>query len=441
MATVHTTARGTEPYDKVYCLGYQVHHEDWPPYPRINKLRQTFLDRGYDVDVERLRLVTESYQQHEHLPEKLKVAYAFENVLLHCGIEIYDDDLIVGEIASPVKSAPIYPEFSVNWILDEVQNHPFEEREHDQFYIRNEKEKQEILDLCSWWKGRTLDDYINVRLDDDQLKGSEAGKKIYQTNLYHYAGTGHLAVDYARLMRLGFDGLLERAKQKLAALDMHDPEFCTKREFYQAVIIMHSAVKKYIERYANRVPASAALVQAVQNAQTAPAAGETPEAAGPYAPLMKAVEKGLKGEAAAQTRALLETKEALELVDEALIPALDIVGNKYEKGTLYLPQLLQAPRPPFPVKEQDASERRAQELPHGAAARPRSHQAPESRGGLPPSPSPCAGRLPGPFFQEPPGAYRDNAEPWGAESQEPDSRAGDTRPPARRADCARSSWF
>jgi len=33
MATVHTTARGTEPYDKVYCLGYQVHHEDaLPPH-------------------------------------------------------------------------------------------------------------------------------------------------------------------------------------------------------------------------------------------------------------------------------------------------------------------------------------------------------------------------------------------------------------------------
>ena len=78
MAAVHTQARGTEPYDKVYCLGYQVHHEDWSPYPRINRLRQTFLDRGYDVDVERLRLVTQSYRQHEHLPEKLKVAYAFE---------------------------------------------------------------------------------------------------------------------------------------------------------------------------------------------------------------------------------------------------------------------------------------------------------------------------------------------------------------------------
>ena len=101
---------------------------------------------------------------------------------------------------------------------------------------------------------------------------------------------------------------------------------------------------RYIERYANRVPASTALAQANQNAVEAQGAqpGDAAEVSGPYAPLIKAVEKGLKGEAAAQTRALLETKEALELVDEALIPALDIVGNKYEKGTLYLPQLLQA---------------------------------------------------------------------------------------------------
>ena len=101
---------------------------------------------------------------------------------------------------------------------------------------------------------------------------------------------------------------------------------------------------RYIERYANRVPASTALAQANQNAVAAQGAqpGGAAEVSGPYAPLIKAVEKGLKGEAAAQTRALLETKEALELVYEALIPALDIVGNKYEKGTLYLPQLLQA---------------------------------------------------------------------------------------------------
>ena len=98
---------------------------------------------------------------------------------------------------------------------------------------------------------------------------------------------------------------------------------------------------KYIERYANRVPASTALAKVAQTAAVAQSS-ETAEVSGPYAPLMKAVEKGLKGEAAAQTRALLEEKEPLELVDDALIPALDIVGNKYEKGTLFLPQLLQA---------------------------------------------------------------------------------------------------
>ena len=101
---------------------------------------------------------------------------------------------------------------------------------------------------------------------------------------------------------------------------------------------------KYIERYADRVPASTALAQAAKAAPAAAASGaaETAEHTGPYAALMKAVEKGLKGDAAAQTRALLAEKEPLEVVDEALIPALDIVGVKYEKGTLFLPQLLQA---------------------------------------------------------------------------------------------------
>ena len=103
---------------------------------------------------------------------------------------------------------------------------------------------------------------------------------------------------------------------------------------------------RYIARYANQVPASAALAKAMQDkaASGVPAAAEAagPTVSGPYAPLMKAVEQGLKGEAAACTKALLAEKEPLELVDEALIPALDIVGVKYEKGKLFLPQLLQA---------------------------------------------------------------------------------------------------
>ena len=65
MTNTHTTACGTEPFDKNYCIGYQVHHEDWSPFPRVNHLRQTFLDGKYWIDIERLRLVTETYQKYE----------------------------------------------------------------------------------------------------------------------------------------------------------------------------------------------------------------------------------------------------------------------------------------------------------------------------------------------------------------------------------------
>ena len=54
------------------------------------------------------------------------------------------------------------------------------------------------------------------------------------------------------------------------------------------------------------------------------------------------VVKGLKEEAKTVTSQLLKTHEPLQIVNEYLIPALDEVGEKYEKGILFLPQLIQA---------------------------------------------------------------------------------------------------
>ena len=52
--------------------------------------------------------------------------------------------------------------------------------------------------------------------------------------------------------------------------------------------------------------------------------------------------RGLKGEARAAAEAALAEKEPLEVVNTSLIPALDVVGDGFEKGTVFLPQLLQA---------------------------------------------------------------------------------------------------
>ena len=61
---------------------------------------------------------------------------------------------------------------------------------------------------------------------------------------------------------------------------------------------------------------------------------------GAMADLALAVEKGLKEQAGRAAELALETAQPLDVVNQCMIPALDLVGKKFEKGTLYLPQLL-----------------------------------------------------------------------------------------------------
>ena len=56
--------------------------------------------------------------------------------------------------------------------------------------------------------------------------------------------------------------------------------------------------------------------------------------------LQDSIIRGLKEKAAAQTQELLREREPMSLINEEIIPALDIVGQGFEKKTVYLPQLL-----------------------------------------------------------------------------------------------------
>lgn len=58
--------------------------------------------------------------------------------------------------------------------------------------------------------------------------------------------------------------------------------------------------------------------------------------------LEKLILQGLKNSTRKITERLLEEKTELQIVNEYLIPALDKVGEKYEKGEIFLPQLIQA---------------------------------------------------------------------------------------------------
>lgn len=58
--------------------------------------------------------------------------------------------------------------------------------------------------------------------------------------------------------------------------------------------------------------------------------------------IFTAVYNGLKSEGAAVTKRLLETTDAMQIVNEMLIPALDKVGDDFEKNKIFLPQLIQS---------------------------------------------------------------------------------------------------
>lgn len=58
--------------------------------------------------------------------------------------------------------------------------------------------------------------------------------------------------------------------------------------------------------------------------------------------LFHALEKGMKGETVHAVQKLLETKDEMTVVNDYLIPALDKVGQGFEKGTIFLPQMMQA---------------------------------------------------------------------------------------------------
>ena len=70
--------------------------------------------------------------------------------------------------------------------------------------------------------------------------------------------------------------------------------------------------------------------------------GAAPTAAASGRGLAEVVEAGLKGEAAAAARTLLETREPMDVVDHILIPALDKVGADFEQNRVFLPQLIQS---------------------------------------------------------------------------------------------------
>ena len=56
--------------------------------------------------------------------------------------------------------------------------------------------------------------------------------------------------------------------------------------------------------------------------------------------LFDIIVKGLRDQSYEETKALLKTREPMDIINGILIPALDAVGKEFEAGTMFLPQLM-----------------------------------------------------------------------------------------------------
>ncbi|AJA46908.1 hypothetical protein CPAST_c08080 [Clostridium pasteurianum DSM 525 = ATCC 6013] len=219
---------------------------------RMHNFREKLLNAKPRVCVERAKLTTESYREHADKPMILRRALCLENILKNMSIFIEPETLIAGNQASSNRSAPIFPEYAMDWVIDELDE--FEKRDGDIFYI-TEESKKTLREIAPFWHHKTL--------KDRGLAGMPAESKLFydlgiikaEGNIT--SGDAHLAVNYEKVLKLGLINYRERTEKKLKELDLTDYRNLNKSYFYRAILIVLDAVAAFAKRYSDLASESA----------------------------------------------------------------------------------------------------------------------------------------------------------------------------------------
>ena len=102
-------------------------------FERIGRLRAKMMRHDASLCSERALFYTQSFKQTEHQPMILRKAQAFALTLSKMTQYIEEDSLIFGNQASRNFAAPIFPEYSIDWIVNEIDSFPL--RNGDAFAV------------------------------------------------------------------------------------------------------------------------------------------------------------------------------------------------------------------------------------------------------------------------------------------------------------------
>jgi len=213
---------------------------------RIEKLKAESINVEQEICIERIRLLTQTYQNTISEPMIIRRAKALKNVLENMTIFIEDGQLIVGNQAGKLRAAAIFPEYCIDWIFEEIDEIP--KRPGDRFKISPEV-RSELLELAQWWKGRTLQDRCNAILPEDVKSAYKMG--VLSANGNMTSGDGHIMLDFPKIVKYGVRGIIEDVDRELNALDNSDPSSYKKRIFFEAVKIAYEGVINFAHRYSD----------------------------------------------------------------------------------------------------------------------------------------------------------------------------------------------
>ena len=213
---------------------------------RIERLKEALYREMPAIESARAILLTESYKSTEGEPMVTRRAAAFEHILEGLPIVIRDDELVVGSATVRPRSAQVFPEFSFSWLEDEFET--LSTRSADPFYI-SDKTKAELKEVYRYWGGKTTSELATSLIAPEAKAAMD--HNLFTPGNYFYNGVGHVTVQYDKVLKIGYSGIIKEVEAALAKLNVGDLDYPTRSALLRGMIRCCRAVIAYAGRYAD----------------------------------------------------------------------------------------------------------------------------------------------------------------------------------------------
>ena len=218
---------------------------------RLSKLKKHIVSSIPGVCIERARYLTESYKVTTQLPGIMRRAKATENILSKMSIFLMPGSKFAGNHASKPLWAPLYPEFDVEWMYQEmIMEIPFApyNRPADRFLVEK-NDIQELLEIIEWWRGKTHTERL-VSILPKEAQHTHFDIKAVDIGAYFQGGDGHYSPHHKFLFEHGLQFIIDQCEQGLLNIDWSLPNAVDQKLFFEASIIVSKAVINFSHRYA-----------------------------------------------------------------------------------------------------------------------------------------------------------------------------------------------